>query len=207
MRRINDSKNCIVCKKLFSRIDFPEFRGSKWLKRKYCSRICYFKVLKTEEIKKKMGDGKRGIKREPHTQEWKYNMSKILGGKVRGKYKQISEEGLINLRAAAFKRRGKNHPNWIKDRTKLKKSDRNGKSSACMVWKKEIYKLDNYKCRMKNEDCCGIITAHHILNWIDYPELRYELNNGITLCKFHHPLGREKENRLSPYFQNLVANR
>ena len=35
-------------------------------------------------------------------------------------------------------------------------------------------------------------------------KLRYEINNGITLCHAHHPRGRAKGKQLTPYFQELV---
>ena len=47
--------------------------------------------------------------------------------------------------------------------------------------------------------------THHILSWKDYPELHYQINNGITLCHAHHPRGKENEAKLSPYLQSLVA--
>ena len=47
--------------------------------------------------------------------------------------------------------------------------------------------------------------AHHILAWRSYPELRYEINNGITLCHAHHPRGEAKEKRLVPRLQGLVS--
>ncbi len=68
-----------------------------------------------------------------------------------------------------------------------------------------VKKRDNWKCRIADENCKGRLEAHHILNWIDYPELRYELTNGITLCHAHHPKGRKREAELSPYLQKLVA--
>ena len=50
----------------------------------------------------------------------------------------------------------------------------------------------------------GKLEAHHILSWSKFPELRYEVNNGITLCHFHHPRKRNDEMTLSPFFQSLV---
>ena len=39
----------------------------------------------------------------------------------------------------------------------------------------------------------------------DYsPKLRYEVNNGITLCHFHHPRKINDEMNLAPIFQELV---
>lgn len=103
-------------------------------------------------------------------------------------------------------RKGK-HPCWFKDRNLLKKSDRNGKSSVCMEWKKNIYKRDNWKCKINNEYCDGRLEAHHILPWIDFPELRFDINNGITLCHAHHPRKRKDVAELSPYLQKLVAEK
>lgn len=68
-----------------------------------------------------------------------------------------------------------------------------------------VRKRDKWKCRLLNNDCKGRLESHHILNWIDYPTLRYLLTNGITLCHSHHPRGREKEKRLEPYFMELVS--
>ena len=99
---------------------------------------------------------------------------------------------------------GSNHWNWKTDRTKvIKKEKRN--DPAYKSWRAEVYRRDNHVCRIANKDCKGKIVAHHILGWRDYPELRYQSNNGITLCHFHHPKRREEEKRLSPYFQDLVS--
>jgi hypothetical protein len=113
--------------------------------------------------------------------------------------------------------RGKNHHNfgkdmsganngkWIEDRTKLaKRQERN--DMAYKEWRMNVWKRDNFKCKMENDDCDGSIIAHHILPWRDYVELRYDINNGITLCHFHHPKKRVEEVNLSPYFQELVKN-
>ena len=64
---------------------------------------------------------------------------------------------------------------------------------------------DNWKCKINNSDCKGRLEVHHILGFTKFPELRYDINNGITLCHFHHPRVREEEKRLSPYFMELVS--
>ena len=53
--------------------------------------------------------------------------------------------------------------------------------------------------------CKGKIEAHHILSFTKYPELRYQVNNGITLCQAHHPRKRAEEARLAPVFQGLIS--
>jgi len=63
-------------------------------------------------------------------------------------------------------------------------------------WRKEIYKRDNYECKK-----CGAndsIFAHHILSWKDYPELRFELSNGITLCSVCHKKAHKGKTRNNP---------
>jgi hypothetical protein len=48
-------------------------------------------------------------------------------------------------------------------------------------WRTSVYERDDYTCQ-----CCGVrggrLNAHHINQFADYPELRYDVNNGITLC-------------------------
>jgi hypothetical protein len=98
---------------------------------------------------------------------------------------------------------GKKSPQYIEDRSKLKIAfDR--RTTACFEWSKNVKKRDNWKCKILNKDCEGRLESHHILDWENYPELRYDINNGITLCHAHHPRGRAKEKKLSPYFQELI---
>ena len=78
------------------------------------------------------------------------------------------------------------------------------RSSAYRDWRSQVLKRDNFKCRIANQDCSGKVIVHHILSWRDYPELRYNINNGITLCQAHHPRKRAEEKRLIPFFQGLV---
>lgn len=64
-----------------------------------------------------------------------------------------------------------------------------------IYWRKAVYHRDNYTCQ-----CCGVhgstdLNAHHIMNWKDNPDLRFDVNNGITLCEschllFHHLYGK-----------------
>ncbi len=100
---------------------------------------------------------------------------------------------------------GDKNPCWRGGLENRKPSEKKHLCSKYVGWMKQVKNRDNWKCRMANEDCNGRLEAHHILNWIDYPELRYEINNGITLCHSHHPRRREEEKRLIPTFVGLVS--
>lgn len=49
------------------------------------------------------------------------------------------------------------------------------------IWRDSVYQRDNYTCQECREKG-GKLTSHHIKSWAKYPELRYDINNGITLC-------------------------
>lgn len=103
---------------------------------------------------------------------------------------------------------GENHPRWIKDRSKLQKygdDNKDRRSSAYTYWHRQVLKRDNNECKINNSDCSGRLETHHILGWKEHPKLRYDINNGITLCHFHHPRKKEDERLLSPYFKDLIT--
>lgn len=79
--------------------------------------------------------------------------------------------------------RGENSPHW-----------KGGKSPArtlemgrleYKLWRIAVYTRDNYTCKI-----CGIkggrLNADHIKPWAIYPELRYAIDNGRTLCVSCH---------------------
>ena len=104
---------------------------------------------------------------------------------------------------------GEKHPRWIADRTKVVKNNRSKyeyeNDGAYRVWMIQVKNRDHWKCKIADKNCNGRLEAHHILNWIDFPELRYEINNGITLCHAHHPRGRAKEQKMVSVLQKLLA--
>lgn len=65
------------------------------------------------------------------------------------------------------------------------------------LWRRTIYKRYNYKCIKCNKN--GLLCAHHIFGYTDYPDLRYELSNGVCFCdschkKFHGLYGNKSNN-------------
>ncbi len=82
---------------------------------------------------------------------------------------------------------GENHYKWIKDRNNLsRKQERN--DSAYGDWRKTVLNKYNYKCAVCQTSYTNKhkLEVHHILAWKSYPELRYNTENGISLCHMHH---------------------
>lgn len=203
---------CSVCKHSFY---VPKHRCDK---AKFCSYNCYHKTLVgrtlSVETIKKMSDFQRvdtnhsGRIKKGETR----NPNHIKN--LRNDYwsnPNISQERKVEtksrLRKSFFERISdiNNHPRWKKDRSTLvKKEMRN--DSAYVAWRREVRKRDGNTCKIKNKDCKGRLEVHHILGWKEYPELRYEVNNGISLCHYHHPKKKEDVDRLIPTFKEMVSN-
>jgi hypothetical protein len=166
---------------------------------------------RTKKYSRKMSDvlknqWKNGVRKGgwKHTTEWKKKQSKLKQGHIN--YLPIGYVAW-NKGIKLPKQSGEKHHNWIKDRTKLKKYKGNEekRSPAYKYWRKTVCDRDGWKCKIDNKDCSGRLEVHHILGYTEHPELRYDINNGITLCHFHHPRVRKEEKRLIPYFMELVS--
>jgi len=52
-------------------------------------------------------------------------------------------------------------------------------------WRLSVFERDEFTCQ-KCKEKGGRLNAHHIQSWSNYPELRFVVSNGITLCKECH---------------------
>ena len=61
-------------------------------------------------------------------------------------------------------------------------------------WRISVFERDHYTCQV-----CGSvgkkINAHHIKPFAEYPDLRFDVNNGVTLCYQCHLLAHKRRNR------------
>lgn len=71
-------------------------------------------------------------------------------------------------------------------------------------WRKNIYKRDKFTCQWPNCNCKKKLNAHHIKTWANYPHLRFDSNNGITLCKQHHDMIKGLEEIYESVFYQIV---
>lgn len=83
---------------------------------------------------------------------------------------------------------------------------RNFESPEYKEWRKSIYSRDNFKCQWPNCENKKRLNAHHIKTWANFPGLRYDVNNGITLCYTHHKMIQGIESYYEAVFLKIVKD-
>lgn len=72
-------------------------------------------------------------------------------------------------------------------------------------WRQMVLMADKYVCQE-----CGSrkrLTAHHIRAWARHEELRYDINNGITLCHECHKKTYKKEEAFERFYADLLLEK
>ncbi|CAG9609341.1 HNH endonuclease [Pseudoneobacillus rhizosphaerae] len=72
-------------------------------------------------------------------------------------------------------------------------------------WRKKVYKRDNYRCKMPYcESPSRDIAAHHIFPKKLYPDKKFDVQNGITLCRKCHEKTYGKEEQFIEMLVRVV---
>ena len=118
-----------------------------------------------------------------------------LRPRIRGEYHH-SLESKVKIGKNTPKYSGEKHWNWKGGITEKNRGIR--LSLEYEIWRSEVYKRDNWTCRLCEKHCQRKnIIAHHLNNFADYPELRFNINNGLTLCReCHIKLHRPGDNNI-----------
>lgn len=148
----------------------------------------------SEETRKKISKFLKGKKLSEDT---KRKLSEIMKRKKiipwnKGKY--LSKEIKKKMSEA---HKGERAPAWKGGVTPINKRIRQGLEFR--LWRKAIFERDNFTCqRCKQKG--GRLHPHHIFNFADYPEMRFAIDNGITLCdrchnEFHKKYGKKNNTK------------
>jgi hypothetical protein len=104
-------------------------------------------------------------------------------GKLNKGRKLSEEEKLKRSMDAREKRFGNAHWNWKGGITPIRK--KLYFSDEYKLWRNAVFERDHFTCVW-----CGKVgeklEADHIKSWADFPELRFAIDNGRTLCKKCH---------------------
>ena len=82
---------------------------------------------------------------------------------------------------------GENHPNYnpnLTEEDRLRRHYYMGGGNQ-ISWSKQVMERDNYTCQICNQHG-GKLNSHHLNGWNAFPEQRFDLDNGVTLCEDCH---------------------
>ena len=71
-------------------------------------------------------------------------------------------------------------------------------------WRVSVYKRDDFQCQLCKSK--KRLEAHHIKRWAEFPQLRFDVNNGVTLCRGCHRKITNNEQQLEPLFMKIARN-
>lgn len=188
--------NCNNCGKLIKR--YPSLiKGSN---KHFCNELCYGKWLSESVVgsnnhwwkggKVKVKCGYCGKIKKVHPCRVASRDEHFCNSKCMGKW--MKETGAV---------RGENAPWWkggiTPENARIRHSD------AYKEWRLMVFGRDNYTCQLCLERG-GYLNAHHIRRFSDYPELRFAVFNGITLCEECHNKVKNREEEHIEQFESLL---
>lgn len=96
---------------------------------------------------------------------------------------QVDKDELLAQERRKKGCKGELHPNWKGGITPRNQRERH--SAAYANWRKTVFSRDAFTCQMCGQHG-GELNAHHIKPWAVYTENRFDVSNGVTLCKTCH---------------------
>lgn len=180
------TKSCTKCTKTF------KVKTSRFGTTRFCSKRCYWESLrgvpKTSEFKsnlKTINSGERNpFYGKTHTQETRQILREAALEKIKHTTPHsIETKQRLSITSFANARKGKDHWNWKGGVSFGYRSQRKDEMRKLPYknWRTEVFKKDNYTC----VDCGqygGLLEADHVKQWSLYPESRYDITNGQTVC-------------------------
>ncbi len=144
--------------------------------------------ITTDDARKKMSESHKG-KLVGNTNGFKKGHTPW--NKENGGYKLSEDTG----KKMSLSRRGEKHWNWKGGITPENLRIRH--SQEYILWRTAVFMRDDYTCVLCGDDKGGNLEADHIKPFAYYPELRFAIDNGRTLCRPCHQVqptnGRRKE--------------
>ena len=93
--------------------------------------------------------------------------------------------GIARASVERQKRREGHRKRWENRIRKCDLRPYQGGSTEYNIWRTSVFKRDNYVCQF-----CGVnndqLNAHHVHEWAGFPQERFDVENGLTLCQCCH---------------------
>lgn len=84
-----------------------------------------------------------------------------------------------SIKCRRLRKYKENNPNWRGGISNFRKAAMS--TLEYKEWRRVVFERDNYTC-LHCSKCGSILNADHIKPWAYFPELRYDVTNGRTLC-------------------------
>lgn len=136
----------------------------------------------SETHRQRLSEAQKLVVKARWDSEWGHNKKKEFKIRFSGRNNPMYGRKRNDLaeRNKSSVKRGKEHWHW---RGGVSRNEHWGYKAV--QWREAVFKKDNYTCQACGKRG-GDIEADHIKSWFIYPKLRYELENGRTLCKACH---------------------
>ena len=177
-------RTCEYCGKSFETI--PAYLRKATAKNgdvRYCSRSCWREAHRKQKANDKKANAFRYTckncgRNYMHTRDWAGSGSTFCSSKCQYDYRRAHPDET---------------PNWKGGKTS--EQDILRKGSKYNEWRIAVFERDDYTCQNCGKRG-GRLHAHHKKPFAEFPELRFDVANGETLCIYCH-------NDLHP--QNLIG--
>lgn len=178
---------CFECGREFERTPNTVFESD----RHFCSSECYHERLRKDNMARRL----ERIEVECANCKKKFHLPPY---QTKGKKHIYCSRECKNAHLSVINT-GPNNPFWNPNLTEEDRI-RGRKFEEYLIWRKKVFERDNYTCVCCGDNRGGNLVAHHIFNYSEHPELRTDIDNGVTLCEschidFHNTYGYRNNNR------------
>jgi 5-methylcytosine-specific restriction endonuclease McrA len=114
------------------------------------------------------------------------------------------------LKKGPYRRR----PSSVPRAPRLSWSERVTLTPEWAAWRKQVFQRDGYRCIMCPRTPAAALAfralrkhlePHHIRRKIDFPQLMYEVDNGVTLCNSCHKMVTGSEAAFEAQFLRYIS--
>lgn len=140
---------------------------------------------------------RHGVRLRTHKEVPEHHMAKLQAGMRKG-----LADGSLRIKLSAA-RQGIPLENWKGFTSDWGKKI--GKTPEWKQWRISVFRRDKFICVLCNKKGCKLLDPHHILRKKEHPNLIYDIDNGVTLCRPCHLAVTRKEDQFVHKFQSYVT--